>query len=260
MPNDINVVLKIKKGLKLMTHVVAGYPDLRTSGEIVELMAANGADFIEIQIPFSDPLADGPTIMKANHRALQNGVRPEDCLEMVGELKGKVTVPLILMTYANIPFRMGIDRFAEKAASACASGVIIPDLPFDEMEGIQLENFFKRDLHVIPVISPGMKARRLQTIASRVSGFLYLTLRVGTTGAIERTDPDGPGFIARVRQRTSLPLAAGFGLSSVDRVLALKDIADIAVIGSHLISVFDSEGFDGVSTFVSQCREGLSPP
>jgi tryptophan synthase alpha chain len=259
MRNDIDAVFKKKKGLKLMTHVVAGYPDLRTSMELVALMAEKGADLIEIQIPFSDPLADGPTIVRANHRALRNGIRPKDCFEMVRTLKGEVPVPLILMTYANIPFRMGIDRFAANAAEAGASGVILPDLPFGEKESRELAHFKRLRIHLIPVLSPGMEDRRLQSILKRASGLLYLTLRVGTTGAVTDFDRAGLDFIQHVRKKTELPLAAGFGISSSEQLRILQDKVDAAVIGSHLINVFDAKGLGGVEAFLDECR-GLTAP
>ncbi len=193
-----------------MTHVVAGYPDLETSRAIAERMIAQSADFVEVQIPFSDPLADGPTIMKANARALENGVRPDDCFGMIARIKRTIPVPLILMTYANIPFRMGWERFAEKTEESGVSGAIIPDLPFDEREGLKAGPILRRrGIHLIPVLSSGMTDHRLRAIADQASGFLYLTLRVGTTGAVKRLDPDGLDFIARVRRQTALPLAAG---------------------------------------------------
>jgi tryptophan synthase alpha chain len=244
-----------------MTHVVAGYPDLETSRTIAELLAANGADFIEIQIPFSDPLADGPTIMKANARALENGVRPEDCFEMIARLKQTIPIPLILMTYANIPFQMGWKQFAGKTGESGASGAIIPDLPFDEREGLKAWPLLsRRGIHPIPVLSSGMTDQRLQAITDQVSGFLYLTLRVGTTGAVKHLDLDGLDFIARVRRRTALPLAAGFGISTAEQVAALKDKVDIAVIGSRLIDVFDAAGLEGLEKFLQTCQKRIAGP
>jgi len=259
MQNEIDAVFNKKNGLKLMTHVVAGYPDLRTSLKLVALMAGKGADLIEIQIPFSDPLADGPTIVRANHRALRNGIRPKDCFEMVRTLKDEVPVPLILMTYANIPFQMGIDRFAASAAEAGAGGVILPDLPFDEKESREFAHFKRAGIHLIPVLSPGMDDRRLQNILKKASGLLYLTLRVGTTGAVTHFDRAGLDFLHCVRKRTGLPLAAGFGISSSEQLKILQDRVDAAVIGSHLINVFDAQGLKGVGAFLDECR-GLTAP
>jgi tryptophan synthase alpha chain len=238
-----------------MTHVVAGYPDLETSAKLVERMAASGADLVEIQIPFSDPLADGPTITRANHDALRGGIRPEDCFRLVERLKPKVNLPLILMTYANIPFRMGIVQFVLKAADCGASGAIIPDLPFDEQEGGEGDRFAVEGLHLVPVLSPGMGESRLRRILETAQGMAYLTLKVGTTGALERTQSRGLEFIARVRSKTRLPLAAGFGISSAGQISALRDRADAVVIGSHVLDIFNASGLEGVSIFLGECRE-----
>jgi len=253
--NDIDAVFDRRDRLKLMTHVVAGFPDLETSARLVELMAAGGADLVEIQIPFSDPLADGPTIMRANLHALRGGIRPEDCFRMVERLKSRVSLPLILMTYANIPFQMGMARFAERAAGCGASGALIPDLPFDEPEGSIGDRFSVEGVHLIPVLSPGMNGRRLGRILTSAQGMLYLTLKIGTTGALGRTQSRGLKFIARVRNETHLPVAAGFGVSSPGQVSALRGRADAVVIGSHILDLFNASGFGGVASFLWECRE-----
>lgn len=257
MRNEIDALFDSRSHLKLMTHVVGGYPDVETSLKLVELMAASGADLVEIQIPFSDPLADGPTIMKANHAALRGGVRPEDCFDMVEKLRSSVSLPLILMTYANIPFQMGIARFAEKTADCGATGVIIPDLPFDEAEGTGCFRFPLQGVHLIPVLSPGMSERRLRGILETAQGLIYLTLRIGTTGALGRTETAGLDFIERVRNETGLPLAAGFGVSSSEQVVSLRGKADAVVVGSHMLDLFNAKGFEGVASFLLECRRRI---
>jgi tryptophan synthase alpha chain len=249
--------LQKKKGLKIMTHVVAGFPDLQTSLDIVEAMAAGGADLIEVQLPFSDPAADGPAITKANHRALEKGVRTEDGFTMINRLGKILGVPLLLMTYANIAFRMGWQRFAVRVAGAGAAGMIIPDLPFDTQEGREaVAELSRRSVPLIPVLSPGMSELRLKEALRRASGFAYLTLRVGTTGTVGPTDPNGLAFITRVREATTLPLAAGFGISSPEQVEALQGLADIAVIGSHLIRIYETEGLAGIKGFLGALPRG----
>lgn len=254
MNDPITAALRKTTGLKLMTHVVAGYPDLETSAAIVETMAGAGADLIEIQLPFSDPTADGPAITRANHRALENGVRPGSVFPMIRVLSEAVDVPLLVMTYSNIPFRMGWGRFAETTAEAGAKGVIIPDLPLETADGQEaLGEFRRRSLSLVPVLSPGMSDVRLRDIARQASSFLYLTLRVGTTGAAGRTEAEGLDFIRRVKGMTDRPLAAGFGIASPRRVKTLVGVADIAVIGSHLISVYESAGLRGLREFLAKC-------
>ena len=149
--------------LKLMTHVVAGYPDMETTERLVEVMVANGADLVEIQVPFSDPLADGPTILAAGQAALDSGVTPGDCFRLVERLKKKVDVPLLMMTYGNIPYRMGMDVFVRRCCESGVSGLIVPDLPFDE-GSFYVETAKKYGVYPIPVVSPGMQEDRLRGV------------------------------------------------------------------------------------------------
>jgi tryptophan synthase alpha chain len=254
MKNDIPAAFGRLKRPLLMTHVVAGYPDLDRSREIVATMAGQGVGLIEIQIPFSDPLADGPTITRANQQALQNGVRPEDCFKMARELAPRLASPLLIVTYGNIAFQMGLDTFAAECAQAGASGVLIPDLPFDESP-LDLPSLFNRQgLCYIPLISPGMRAERLRKVLALASGFVYLTLRTGTTGAVSRVEDKGLAFIDLVRRMTTLPLAAGFGLSSPEHIRLLKNKVEAVVIGSHLINTYDRAGLRGIVEFLRLCR------
>lgn len=240
------------KPLKLMTHVVAGYPDMATSEELILMMAACGVDLIEIQIPFSDPLADGPTILSANQAALENGVTPEDCFALVERLTHKVDVPLLFMTYANIPFSMGLEHFIERSRICGVSGLIIPDLPFDENPDY-VETALAHRCYPIPVVSPGTSEERLSHITEAARGFIYTTLRVGITGARKEIDQRGLSFLKALKSNTSLPIAAGFGISSPEMCNQLVGRADAAVIGSHVINLLNENGFDSVKKFLENC-------
>jgi tryptophan synthase alpha chain len=234
---------------RLMTHVVAGYPDIETSERLVEIMAANGADLVEIQIPFSDPLADGPTIITASQAALDNGITPRHCFSLAEGLSKKIKIPLLLMTYGNIPYRMGMEVFMRRCCDSGISGVIVPDLPFDENSPyIQTAKEFQ--IHPIPVVSPGMDDERLRRILPLAAGFIYVTLRVGITGARKSVDQKGLIFLEKVRQMTSLPIFAGFGISSPEMAAQLEDRADGIVIGSHILNLFDQGGSDAVAAFI----------
>jgi len=255
--NPIDTLFSGRGKIRLMTHVVAGDPDLETSLELVRRMSAAGTDLVEIQIPFSDPLADGPAIMAANQRALDQGVRPGDCFRLVADLKKNVSTPLLLMTYGNIPCQMGWKRFAEACADAGASGVIIPDLPHDErLPGLH-DAFQARGIRFIHLLSPGMTDDRLQRIIGLASGFLYVTLRVGTTGAVSRIEDRGLEFLEKVRSLTALPIAAGFGISSPGHLDLLRGKVDCAIIGSHLINLRLEKGIPAVETFLQECRQRL---
>lgn len=250
--------LFVEKRPRLMTHLVAGYPDLRTAQELLLAMAENGADLIEIQIPFSEPLGDGPTILTASHRALANGVRPVDCFEMVSRVQAQISVPLLFMTYANIPWQMGMEHFMVAAAAAGASGLIVPDLPFDEDDGGYIKLSRAYGLHPIQLLSPGMVPLRRQQVLQRASGFVYLTLRAGMTGAAASIAESGLVLISEVKELTTLPLAAGFGISSVAHVHEVAQRADIVIVGSHLIHLFDKGGIPAISEFLRACRQALT--
>lgn len=239
---------------RLMLHAVAGDPDLETSFELIRLMADSGADLLEIQIPFSDPMADGPVIMAANQRALEKGVTPLDCIHLLERLRRHLSIPILIMTYANLPMSMGWNRFFEGFRSAGANGVIVPDLPHDEPLPGRSTAPGSKGMPMIPVLSPGMKEDRLKEIIHRAPPLLYLTLRVGTTGCSSGVAPQGLSFVQKVRELTSLPLAGGFGIASTKHLLQLRGVVDVAVIGSHLIQLRRQGGFEKVSAFIDRCR------
>jgi len=254
MVNFMANVLTNISTIKLMTHVVAGYPDLKTSQDLVWTMVDNGADLIEIQIPFSDPLADGPTITTANQIALENGVTPKQCFQLVEKLRKRIDLPLLVMTYANIPFNLGMETFVKKCSDSGINGLIIPDLPFN----IESREFFvtteKYNIAPIPVVSPGIKEKRLGNILKLAAGFVYATLRVGTTGARTRIDEQGIHFLKLLRKHTRLPIVAGFGISSPEMIRQLVGFADAAVIGSHIINLLNRQGIEGVGPFIRRCK------
>lgn len=218
----------------LMTHVVLGYPSLKESIDIVKAMADCGAAIIELQIPFSDPMADGPTIMAANEAALENGVRVRDCFRAAEKLSRAVNVPLVFMSYFNIVYAHGVRKFKRDAANAGIQGLIVPDVPPEE----HAEGFWELNEPVIPipVVAPVSTPARLKLLKS-VSpvGFVYCVSTTGTTGA-RRALPEGlPEYLKRVRNVFHLPLAVGFGISSRKQVEELTGHADLAVVGSAMI-------------------------
>ncbi len=251
MINRIDKIFSSEKNLKIMTHVVAGFPDIETSKKLIQTMADNGASLIEIQIPFSDPLADGPTITRANQHALDLGVTVEDCFHLAEEMSGRVDVPLLFMTYANIAYQLGFERFVTKSAEAGMSGLIFPDIPFDETHMNYLDITRKQSLHPILVVSPDVKTDRLKSLSKKASGFIYTTLKVGITGSQKKIDPSGLKFIETIRETSKLPVAAGFGISSKEHINQLRGKADAAVIGSYLIELFHMGGIEKIAKFLS---------
>jgi tryptophan synthase alpha chain len=255
MENRIDKALMGARGIQLMTHVVAGYPSLQANEELIRLMARRGVRLIEIQIPFTDPLADGPTIMRANQAALDSGITPEHCFELCEKLSRELDVAFMFMTYANIPFAMGMERFLDQAAASGASGVILPDLPWDEADGDYAEMARARGLHPVMVISPDTEGPRLDAVLKRASGLVYTTLKVGITGAGARMDQSGVDYVRGLKAMAGLPIAAGFGISRPEHVRMLDGLADAAVIGSHIINLMDAGGLVAVDEFLAACAK-----
>jgi len=241
--------------MKLMTHVVIGYPSLDDTIEIVKKMADCGVDMVELQIPFSDPLADGPTIMQANDYALANGVKLTDCFAVMKRLSNEVSVPLLFMGYYNTVLHYGTERFCAKAKSVGATALIIPDIPVDEEihEGF-MAACEKNHLFHIQLLSPSSSDDRIKINAKHQRGFVYCTSRVGTTGTDQQLAPELKSFLTRVKKYITVPIAVGFGITNSDQIHALTGYADIAVVGSALIQHFNQSGIVGVETYINQLQ------
>lgn len=251
---------------KIMTHIVAGYPTLRKSEEIALTMIKSGVDFIEIQIPFSDPVADGPAIMKANEVALKNGMTVEECFRLMKRLGGKlkkileqkrtkilVKPKFLFMSYFNILHHYGLEKFSKKAKECGCYGLIVPDMPIDEEKN---ENYLKickkYGLMPIQVISPLTPVVRLKKIAKHARGFVYCVSRYGTTGQSNELNPRLKTYLQKVKRYIKLPLAVGFGISKKIHVEAIHKYAEIAVIGSKIINIYNSGGIKNVEKFLSR--------
>jgi len=218
-----------------MPYFTLGYPDMETSLTIIEACAANGADMIELGIPFSDPLADGPTIQHSTQVALQNGVTVAKCLAGLESLRQRgVTIPLILMGYINPIISYGLEQFVSDAFSAQAHGLIIPDLPPDEAAPLQTL-CKQRGLALIFLLAPNSPEDRIKLVTEQTTGFVYLVTITGVTGARQELPDDLQEFAARVRTYTDKPIAVGFGISTPQQARAVGKIADGVIIGSALI-------------------------
>jgi tryptophan synthase alpha chain len=218
-----------------MPYYTIGYPDLETSLAVIEAVASSGADLIELGMPFSDPLADGPTIQRSTQVALEAGVTIRACLESVRRLRqDRLQTPLLLMGYLNPLLTYGIERFVEDAAAAGADGLILPDLPPEEAQTIE-DACRQRGLALVYLLSPASTPERVELVARRASGFIYLVSVLGVTGARERLSADLEGFVARVRACSDLPLAVGFGISTPEQATQVGRFADGVIVGSALI-------------------------
>jgi tryptophan synthase alpha chain len=224
-----------KGELGLVAYITAGDPSLEATEKIVLAAAEAGADVIELGVPFSDPVADGPTIQRASERALRSGTTLAGVLELVRRLRTRTSVPLILFSYFNPILQMGLDKFADTAAAAGADGVLATDLTPEEA-GEYRTAMQARGLDTIFLAAPTSTDARLMRIADFSSGFLYLISRAGVTGAREAPPEELPALVRRARQFTSLPIAVGFGISLPTHVTVLGEIADAAVVGSTLMA------------------------
>ena len=232
---------KIKKEgrLGLMTHIVIGYPDMDKSPELAKMMIEAGVDFLELQIPFSDPVADGPTLMAANEAALSSGATVKKALAVMRRLS-RTETPLLFMTYFNIVLQYGALKFCRAAARAGCSGLIVPDIPLEEEAR---EHFIqaaeKNNLFAIRLLSPASTDERLKLNSRAAKGFVYFTSRKGVTGSRRALAPDLAHHLARLKKHFSIPIAVGFGLSAPEHLKQLKGKADIAVVGSAITDTFN---------------------
>ncbi len=226
--------LRRKGELGLVAYITAGDPTLDATESIVLALAKAGADVIELGVPFSDPLADGPTIQRASERALRSGTTLAGVIELVARLRKKTDVPLVLFSYFNPVLQMGVEKFADTAARAGADGVLITDLTPEEA-GDYRGAVRARGLNTIFLAAPTSTDARLERIAESSSGFLYLISRMGVTGAREALPDDLPALVRRARAKTALPIAVGFGISQPGHVSILGGLADAAVVGSALV-------------------------
>ncbi len=226
-----------------MPYHAMGYPDRATSMEVVAALAEVGADLFEIGIPFSDPLADGPTIQAATHTALERGTTVADCLAMIRELRARgVAQPFCAMSYYNPILAYGEERFVEDAAAAGVDGLIVPDLPPGESEVLE-PACRAAGLATVYMLAPTSTEARIRTVVQHATGFIYLVSVTGITGARDALPPDLVEFVSRVRRHTRLPLAVGFGIGNREQAAQVAAIADGVIVGSALVrAAGDPEG------------------
>lgn len=236
-----------------MTHLVLGYPSFNVNREVIEQMVENGVDLIELQIPFSEPVADGPVILKANQDALQQKVSVQECLDFAAEITGKYDIPFLFMTYYNILFKFGVANFVNRARQIGIQGFIIPDLPPEEGEEY-LSSMKSCGLAPVQIYAPTSTTERMRYLADNGAGFIYCVARRGVTGKKTDFDTDFNEYLSRCHSATDLPLAVGFGIRDRDDVAYLTGKAEIAVIGSETIRLVDAKGAAAVGPFIAGLR------
>jgi tryptophan synthase alpha chain len=221
----------------LAPFVTVGYPSPAVTSDIVKAIAKAGADMIELGVPFSDPLADGPTIQNSSFVALQNGVTPQLCLDMAARLrKDGVTTPLILMGYYNPVLSYGPEKFCDKAAAAGVDGLIVPDLPPEEASPL-IDIAARHGMVVVPLLALTSTDARIEMACKQAGGFVYCVSVLGVTGARQAMSTSVRGLVERVRRHTELPVAVGFGISRPEHVADVAQFADGALVGGALVDV-----------------------
>lgn len=233
--------------------ITCGDPDLETTKIIIKEMAANGADLIELGIPFSDPTAEGPVIMEANIRALKNHITTDDVFQMVSEIRGEVDIPLVFMTYANVVYSYGIERFFKRCQETGICGIILPDVPFEEkaeFEDISL----KYEVEFVSMIAPTSEDR-IDEISSDAKGFIYIVSSLGVTGTRAQLNGNIKSLVDRVRKNTDVPCAVGFGISTPAQAAQMADISDGAIVGSAIVRVIAEYGKEAPAQVGKLVRE-----
>jgi tryptophan synthase alpha chain len=247
-----------KNGKAFIPFITCGDPDLETTAKVVREMAKNGADIIELGIPFSDPTAEGPVIQEANNRALSGGITTDKIFEFVRKLRKDITLPLIFMTYVNVVFSYGTDKFIKNCAEIGIDGLILPDLPFEEKE--EFEPICKQyNIDLIPLIAPTSK-NRIEMIAKKASGFVYTVSSLGVTGTRNEITSNINSMIQLVKQNTDLPCAIGFGISTPEQAAKMAAVSDGVIVGSAIIKIIASYGKDAakpVGDYVKSMKKAI---
>ncbi len=245
-------------GKAFIPFITCGDPDLETTAKVVKAAAENGADLIELGIPFSDPTAEGPVIQAANIRALNGGVNTDKIFDFVRELRKDITIPLVFMTYANVVFSYGSDKFISLCAEVGIDGLILPDIPFEEKEEF-LDICHKYDVALISLIAPTSKDR-VGMIAKNAEGFIYLVSSLGVTGVRTEINTELSSIVEVIRENTDIPCAIGFGISTPQQAHDMAAVADGAIVGSAIIKIIEKYGknsADYVGEYVRSMKKAL---
>lgn len=235
-----NIAKAFENGKAFIPFITCGDPDLETTAAAVREMVENGADLIELGIPFSDPTAEGPVIQGANIRALKGGVKTDKVFGLVRELRTDVTVPMVFMTYANVVFSYGAEKFISTCAEIGIDGLILPDIPFEEKEEF-LPLCKKYGVDLISLIAPTSE-NRIGMIAKEADGFIYLVSSLGVTGERSEIKTDLSSIVKIIRDNTNVPCAIGFGISTPEQAKSMADISDGAIVGSAIVKLLEQYG------------------
>lgn len=255
-------MIKIKdafaKGKAFIPFITCGYPDLETTNKIIHAAVENGADLIELGIPFSDPTAEGPTIEGANLAALKGGVTTDKIFDLVRELRRDITVPMVFMTYANVVFSYGSEKFISICKEIGIQGLILPDIPYEEKDEFS-DLCHKYDVDLISFIAPTSKDR-IAMIAKEAEGFIYVISSLGVTGVRSEIKTDIASITRIIRANTDIPCAVGFGISTPEQCAKMANASDGAIVGSAIIKLIDKYGKDAaapVGEYVKSMKDSI---
>ncbi|HEY9768846.1 MAG TPA: tryptophan synthase subunit alpha [Coleofasciculaceae cyanobacterium] len=254
--------LKQNSQCALIPFVTAGDPDLETTAKALEVLADNGADLIELGVPYSDPLADGPTIQAAATRALQKGVQLEDVLAVVTKVTSKINVPIILFTYYNPIYYRGIESFLRQVKEAGVSGLVVPDLPLEEAE-VLLKPAAEIGIEVTLLVAPTSSQSRIEAIAAKSQGFIYLVSVTGVTGVRTQMATEVKDLLANLHSATDKPIGVGFGISDPEQAKQVKDWgADAIIVGSAIVKRLaegtPESGLKAIGEFCHSLKQAIS--
>lgn len=235
-----NIAKAFENGKAFIPFITCGDPDLETTGRIIREAVKNGADLLELGIPFSDPTAEGAVIQRANKRALENGITTDKIFDFLRELSSEITIPLVLMTYANVVFSYGAERFVRTCAETGVDGIIITDLPFEE-KGEFLPFCTQYGVDLISMIAPTSKDR-ISMIAKQATGFVYIMSGIGARGVNGAVAENLPEIVRTIRENTDIPCAIGFGEPTAEQAKEFAAVADGIISGSALVEVIEKGG------------------
>lgn len=253
-----NIKKAFENGKAFIAFVTCGDPDLETTAKVVRAAVKNGADLIELGIPFSDPTAEGPVIQGANLRALRGGITTDKIFAFVKELRRDVKVPMVFMTYANVVFSYGAEKFISTCRDIGIDGLILPDLPFEEKEEF-LPACRQYDVDLISLIAPTSE-NRISMIAREAEGFIYIVSSLGVTGTRSEIRTDLSSIVKVVRENTKVPCAIGFGISTPEQAKKMADISDGAIVGSAIVKLIEKYGTDApehVAEYVKSMKDAI---
>jgi len=247
-----------KKGKAFIAFLTAGDPDLQTTEELVFEMEKSGADIIELGIPFSDPIAEGPVIQEADLRAIASGTTPDKIFEMIKRIREKSQIPLVFLTYINPVFKYGYDAFFAKCKEVGVDGIIIPDLPYEEKPEVH-EFSSKHSIDLVPLVAPTSEDR-IKIISASAEGYLYVVSSLGVTGIRSEIKTDLASIISIAKETAKVPLAVGFGINTPEQAAKISKIADGVIVGSAIVKIIAHHGKNSakpIGEYVRKMKEAM---